>query len=325
MKAKLLSIFSLAAILIGGFSSVGYPQEKYPNRPVQIVVAHRAGGGVDLFFRLLAEELKRSWRVPVNVENQFSAGGMTAANTVAQSKKDGNAILGIIVGILSTMTAVKPDGPVNLTRDFDPILINPGYASVIYVVKSDSKFKTLKDVINYAKEKPGDLICGTGPRGTENFLEWELLKRVAKVDITTLSYQGSAEVYPQLLGGHIQIGGGADTSAKPYIDSGRMRPLVVDMKSPILPDVPTFAEAGYPEVNLITTIALLGPKGLPPAVTKGWDSAVKAILKDPEFLASLKKAGLNNYIESDPVKMRDFLNGEVKKYAQFTPEQLGLK
>lgn len=321
MTIKLLFVFSFVAI----FSSASSAQEKFPNRPVQIVVAHRAGGGVDLFFRLVAEELKKTWKVPVSVENQFSAGGMTAANTVAQSKKDGDTVLGIIVGILSTMTAVKPDGPVNLTRDFDPVLINPGYASVIYLVKSDSKFKTLKDVINYAKEKPGELICGTGPRGTENFLEWELLKRVAKVDITTLSYQGSSEVYPQLLGGHIQIAGGADTSSKPYIDSGRMRPLVVDMKSTILPDVPTFAEAGYPEVNLITTVALLGPKGLPSAVTKGWESAVKTILKDTEFLASLKKAGLNNYIEGDPVKMREFLNGEVKKYAQFTPEQLGLK
>ncbi|OGQ79233.1 MAG: hypothetical protein A3G40_01665 [Deltaproteobacteria bacterium RIFCSPLOWO2_12_FULL_57_22] len=322
---KLLIAFSLVSVFIAGFSSVGTPQEKYPNRPVQIVVAHRAGGGVDLFFRLLAEELKKTWKVPVTVENQFSAGGVTAANTVAQAKKDGQTVLGIIVGILSTMTAVKPDGPVNLTRDFDPILINPGYASVIYLVKSDSKFRTLKDVINYAREKPGELICGTGPRGSENFLEWELLKRVAGVDITTLSYQGSSEVYPQLLGGHIQIAGGADTSSKPYIDSGRMRPLVVDMKSPILPDVPTFAEAGYPEVNLITTVALLGPKGLPPAVTKAWDSTVKAILKNPEFLASLKKAGLNNHIEGDPLKMREFLNGEVKKYAQFSPEQLGLK
>jgi tripartite-type tricarboxylate transporter receptor subunit TctC len=321
VTAKLL-LLVFAAML---FSSAIGAQEKFPNKPVQIVVAHRAGGGVDLFFRVVAEELKKTWKVPVTVENQFSAGGMTAANAVAQSKKDGHTVLGIIVGILSTVTAVKPDGPVNLTRDFDPLLINPGYASVIYLVKSDSKFKTLKDVINYAKEKPGELICGTGPRGTENFLEWELLKKVAKVDITTLSYQGSAEVYPQLLGGHIQIAAGADTSSKPYVDSGRMRPLVVDMKSPILPDVPTFTEAGYPEVNLITTVALLGPKGLPSSVTKGWESTVKTILKDTEFLSSLKKAGLNNYIEADPVKMREFLNGEVKKYAQFTPEQLGLK
>jgi tripartite-type tricarboxylate transporter receptor subunit TctC len=323
MKRKFLLM--LATVLISGLSSAAFPQEKYPTRPVEIVVAHRAGGGVDLFFRLLSEELKKTWKVPVTVENQFSAGGVTAANAVAQAKKDGHTVLGIIVGVLSTMTAVKPDGPVNLMRDFDPVLINPGYASVIYLVNSDSKFKTLKDIINYAKEKPGELICGTGPRGTENFLEWELLKRVAKVDITTLSYQGSAEVYPQLLGGHIQIGGGADTSSKAYIDSGRMRPIVVDMKSPILPNVPTFAEAGYPEVNLITTVALLGPKGLPANVAKAWDSAAKAIFKDSGFLASLKKAGLNNHVETDPVKMREFLNGEVKKYAQFTPEQLGFK
>ena len=320
MTKKLVLILSL--LLIFSSSSA---QEKYPNRPVQIVVAHRPGGGVDLFFRVLAEELKKTWGVSVTVENQFSAGGLTAANAVAQSRKDGTTVLGIIVGILSTMTAVKPDGPVNLIRDFDPLLINPGYASVIYLVKSDSKFKTVKDVITYAKDKPGELICGTGPRGTENFLEWELLKKVTKAEITTLSYQGSTEVYPQLLGGHIQIAAGADTSAKAYVDSGRMRALVVDMKSPILPDVPTFAEAGYPEVNLITTVAVLGPKGMPPAVTRTWDSTVKTLLKNPEFLASLKKAGLNNYIEGDPEKMRQFLGGEVKKYAQFTPEQLGLK
>jgi len=324
MKRNIIFIFSLALVLTVGFSSVGYPKEKgYPTKRIQIVVNHRAGGGIDLFFRQLSEELKNYWKVPVSVLNKAGAMGLAGCNTVVKAEPDGYTLLGTLLGILTTVTAAKPDGILNLLRDFAPVLIDAGYCSGIYTVRSDSKFKSLKDIIKYAKKNPGDLIYGSGPRGGETFLEWELLKRLAKVDIPIVPYSGGSEVMLQLLGGHIHIGGSSEFSANKHIKAGKLRPIAVDIKSSVFPDVPTFVESGYPEINLFGSVGLFGPKGLSPAVTKSWESALKVVLKDPKYLASLKRIGGNaNFLKSTE-KMNEFLKGEIEKYSRFTPKQLG--
>ncbi|MFB3884089.1 MAG: Bug family tripartite tricarboxylate transporter substrate binding protein [Thermodesulfobacteriota bacterium] len=326
MKAKTLLIFLLTLSFIAGANSISYArEEEYPSKPIQILVAHRAGGGIDLFFRLLSEELTKSWKVPVNVANESGAGGAVGADRVIKARKDGYSVLGILVASISSMTVAQPGQPISLPRDFDPILTNMGYAATVYCVRSDSNFKTFKDVINFAKENPGKLIFGTGVPGGEFFLEWTLLQRAAKVNITTLKLS-SAEMIPQLLGGHIQMCGTSEVAAKPYIDSGRMRGLAVDVKSSAFPNLPTLSEMGYPEdINVVSSLTLLGPKGLPPAVLKAWETALQVIVKGSSFNASLKKVGFNNNCETSPEKIKTILQKELVKYKQFTPEELGWK
>jgi tripartite-type tricarboxylate transporter receptor subunit TctC len=274
---------------------------------------------------MLAEELKNIWKVPVTVENQATAMGATAASAVANSKKDGYNILGGLIGTLSSMTAANPSGPLHLMRDFDPIFADIEYSAMVFLVRSDSPFKTLKDIVDYAKANPGKLICGTTPKGTEIFLNWELFKRVAKVDITTLAFSGTSEVIPQLLGGHIQIAGISDVGAKPYTDAGKMRAFALDSYSLVLENIPTFAASGYPEVNLFGSFSLLGPRGLPPAVLKTWQGALDTILKNDKFITETKKLGFKTNYQTDTEKLRDFCRKEVEKYSQFTPEDLGWK
>lgn len=326
MKARILFIFPMVVSLIFGLTLAAHSQEKaYPNKSVQIIIGQRAGGGLDLFFRLLSEELKNIWKVPVTIENQAAAMGVTAANAVANSKKDGYTFLGSIVGSLSSLTAANPGGPLNLLRDFDPIFINIDYASMLFFVRSDSDFKTLKDIVDYARANPGKLICGTTPRGTEIHLQWELFKRVAKLDMSTIAFSGTSEVIPQLLGGHIQIAGTSDVGAKPFIDSGRVRGFVTDTRSLVFPEIPTFIESGYPDVNLFGSFALFGPHGLPPTVIKTWQSALESILKGPKFTASTKKLGFKTNYQTDSERILDFLKKDVEKYSRFTPEELGWK
>lgn len=328
MKPKNSIVFLLVVMLVFGFNSTIYPQDKgYPNEPISILVPYEAGGGVDLFFRLFSEELTKTWKVPVNIINKVGGGGSVAGSEVANAKKDGYTFLGTMTGQLAVMTVANPKGPVNLLRDFDPVAINYGYVADVMVTRSESKFKALEDVVVYSREKPKELILGTGNVGTNIYLEAKMLNRLAKIDITILPLGGTAVVITQLLGGHVDLGNSSDVAVGPYVAAGKIRVLVSTViKSSIFPNVPTYAEKGYPEIDLVPSIGLFGPKGLPSAITKTWDNAIVMIRKKPEFVASVNKLGYSvELLWVGSEKLINFSKEEVKRYSRFTPEELGWK
>ncbi len=328
MKAKIILIFSLVVMLVLGLNSTGFPQVKgYPNRPIQIVITIAAGAGFDSFFRLIAEELKKTWKIPINIFNKPGAGGAQGCTEVANAEKDGYTLLATLILTPGAHTVVNPRGPINLFRDFDPIFLDYGYGPVIFVSRSESEFKSLKDVINFSRKKPGALLVATGRAGTYLYLEAELLKREAKINITILPFdKGPAEITPNVLGGHVHIGVVSDTMANPHIQAGRMQGLVTDIKSTILPGVPTFAEEGYPAIDLTPTIGLFAPKGTPPEVIRTWEKALEGLLKDPAFVDAVnKKLRYNLNILMGGEKLNNFLKKEFERFSRFTPEELGLK
>lgn len=327
MKRRVPFVFSLTVMLFFLINSTARAQEKsYPAKPIQMIATVAAGTGVDIFFRLLSEELRKAWKVPINVLNKPAAGGVSACTDVANAEKDGYTMLATLMLTPISMTVANPKGPVNLLRDFDPIFVDVGYAAVIFVAKGDSEFRSLKDVVNYARTKPGELIFGAGKAGTMLYLEPELLRRETKINITVLPFEkGPVEIVPNVLGGHIHAGASSDTVAYAHIKAGRLRGLVTDIKSQILPDVPTFAEAGFPTIDLVPAVGLFGPKGLPPGVTKTWEKTLGALTKDPAFVDSVRKVNLNLDIWIGAEKLNKYLKGEIEKYSRFTPEELGWK
>jgi tripartite-type tricarboxylate transporter receptor subunit TctC len=322
MKAK--SLFLLVVILFG-FSSVGYPQGKeYPNKPIQIIEAHPPGGGIDIFYRLLSDELSKAWKVQVNIINKPAAVGAVAASEVANADKDGYTFLAILLGQLTAMSVANPKSPVHLLRDFDPIEVNT-YAAQLLFTRSDSQFKSLEDVVDYARKKPGEVLCGTTQLGSNFHLLALLFNRLAKINMSVLPVEGSAEVMTNVLGGHFHIGTTNDVLARPQVAAGKIRVLVSDIKSTLPIPVPTFAEKGYPEVDLVISMTLLGPKGLPPAVHKTWENTLEKIKKDPKFQASLDKLGFTVNMITGQERLNKRLKDEVDKYSRFTPEELGWK
>jgi tripartite-type tricarboxylate transporter receptor subunit TctC len=325
MKVKMACVLIILAALALAFHSTGYSQDTYPNQPVQIVTPHSPGGGVDRFFRLLSEELTNHWKLQVNVLNKRGGGGVTAASEVTNAKKDGYTVLGVLVGKLSAMTAADPEGPVNFMRDFDPVYVNYGYAAVIMVVNSKSEFKSLEDVIAYAKKHPGKLVAGAGMVGTGLNMNGLLVNKLANIDITILPTKGPGETNPMVLGEHVDLGYVSDVSALSYVKAGQMRVLATDIKSPVMPDVPTYREKGYP-LDLISSLGVFGPKGLPSEVMGAWENAIKAVLKKPSFIASTKKAGLSIHNALMGRETLDnFLKKELEIYSGFTHEELGWK
>ncbi len=328
MKTKIILIFSLVVMLVLGLNSTGFPQIKgYPNKPIQIVATVAAGAGFDSFFRLIAEELKKTWKVPVNILNKPGAGGAPGCSDVANAAKDGHTLLATLTLTPGALTVVDPKGPINLFRDFDPIFVNRAYNSCLLVTRSDSEFKSLTDVINYARKKPGDLLVATGRAGTWLYLEAELLKREAKIDITILPFdKGPAEIIPNVLGGHAHLGIPTDNTAYPQIQAGRMRGLVFDAKSIVYPNIPTYADLGYPAVGKSTpTFGLFGPKGMSPEVIKTWEKGLEALLKEPTFVDFVHKKLHYNLNIIMGAELHAFLKEELEIYSRFTPEELGYK
>ena len=320
MKLK----FMIVALAVLGLRPALYGQN-FPTKPIELVVSSSPGGGIDLIFRLLAEELAKTLKVQVNVVNQPAGAGAIAAEKVASARKDGYTLLGSLLGQVATMTVANPKAPANLVRDFQPIAILHGYAAVIMLGRADAEFKNLKDVVSQAQKKPGDLIVAVGPVGTSLTLEVELLKRAAKIDITSLPFAGSAQAMTNLLGGHVNFAMASDVAAQPHIKAGKVIGLAVDIESAVLPDVPTFAKQGYPQVNLLASVAFLAPNGLPDATAKILADAIRKTVEEPKLKENLKARGYNVDLRISAADLNKLIKEEIDKYSRFTPEDLGWK
>lgn len=320
MKLK----FMIVALAVLGLRPALYGQN-FPTKPIELVVSSSPGGGIDLIFRLLAEELAKTLKVQVNVVNQPAGAGAIAAEKVAGARKDGYTLLGSLLGQVATMSVANPKAPANLVRDFQPIAILHGYAAVIMLGRADAEFKNLKDVVSQAQKKPGDLIVAVGPVGTSLTLEVELLKRAAKIDITSLPFAGSAQAMTNLLGGHVNFAMASDVAAQPHIKAGKLIGLAVDVESAVLPDVPTFAKQGYPQVNLLASVAFLAPNGLPEATAKILADAIRKTVEEPKLKENLRARGYNVDLRTSAADLNKLIKEEIDKYSRFTPEDLGWK
>ena len=320
MKRKILCF--LVVILVG-VTSVGYAQAKdFPKKQITIVLGHGAGGGVDTFFRLFAEKLKNKWDVPVNILNKPEATGAIAADQVARADADGYTMLGNLIGALATLTVANPKSPIHVVRDFEPIMMNTYVAQVMYV-NTDSKFKSIEEVIDYAREKPRELLVAVSDIGSNLQLEMLLLQRAANVEFTLVYHEGTREILTGLLGKHYDVGYANDVVGTPFVMAGQMRALASDIKSPL--GCPTFAEKGYPVVNLPPIAGLLGPKGLPPDIIKMWKDAATEIVNDPDFVAATKKLNYTIVATIETEELAKRFKEEVDKFSQFTAEELGWK
>jgi tripartite-type tricarboxylate transporter receptor subunit TctC len=164
-----------------------------------------------------------------------------------------------------------------------------------------------------------------GPVGTSLTLEVELLKRAAKIDITSLPFAGSAQAMTNLLGGHVNFAMASDVAAQPHIKAGKLIGLAVDVESAVLPDVPTFAKQGYPQVNLLASVAFLAPKGLPDPTVKILTDAIGKTVEEPKLKENLKTRGYNVDLRTSAADLNKLIKEEIDKYSRFTPEDLGGK
>src|SRR5476651_857457 len=270
----------MAALAVFATAGAAVAQSDYPSRPVHILVPYPAGGGVDIVARTLGDELSKHWGQPVIIENRPGAGGVIASQAVAAAPKDGYLLIVVASGH-ATNAFIYGNLPYDTFKDFTPISLLSSSPNIL-LVRADSPFKTVADILAEAKKKPGTLSYGHSGNGSSTHLAGELFKSLAKIDITGIPYKGGAPIITDLLGGHLPMSFNNAPESLGQITGGTLRALAVTTanRAPFLPNVPTMAEAGVPGYDTAVWWGLLGPGNMPPNVVaqiaKGTAEAMKS-------------------------------------------------
>jgi tripartite-type tricarboxylate transporter receptor subunit TctC len=255
----------LISLLIAALAAIAPApaQDAFPTRPVHLLVPFAPGGAVDIVARTLGDDLSKRWGQNVVVENRPGAGGMVASEAAAKAAPDGYTLI-----IVATGHALNPHLyaklPYDSFKDFTPLSLI-GTSPNMLLVRADSPIKTLADLIAAARERPGQISYGHAGNGTSPHLAGELLKYMAKIDITPIPYKGGAPALTDLIGGHIPMTFNNIPESIAQIQAGTVRPLgmTTAIRSPVLPDVPTIAESGLPGFDTGVWWGVLAPGGLP--------------------------------------------------------------
>ena len=257
------------------------------------MVPFPAGGSVDLMARQYAEPMSRALGVPVIVDNRPGAGGSVASQLVANAKPDGYTL---VVSSQSSHLAnplTQPKLGYDPVRDFENITILGRQPNVL-VVHSSLPVRTFKEFVDYAKKNPGKLNYGSGGVGSMGQLNVEMLKAATGIYTTHIPYRGGSPLITAVVGNEVQFILDNLLIMLPHIQSGKMRALAVtaDKRMPQLPDVPTFAEVGYPQLNITSWTGLAAPAGTPEPVVRALYAAVRQVASSPAMVQALNERGV---------------------------------
>ncbi|BEI33777.1 Bug family tripartite tricarboxylate transporter substrate binding protein [Polynucleobacter sp. HIN5] len=289
--------------------------QNYPNKPIKLIVPFPPGGPTDIVARPLAQMLGESMKQSIIVENKGGAGGSVAADFVAKSPPDGYTIMVGTVGTHAINGSLYRQLPYDMTKDFTPIALVAS-APLVIAVPANSNIKTLADLIKEAKAKPDFIAFGTAGNGTPGHLTGALFETATKTKLKHIPYKGSAPAVTDLLGGQIPLMFDPIQSVLPHIQSGKLIALAVTSKtrSPLLPNVPTVAESGYPNFESTAWWAVFGPAKLPENVTNTLTTQVQKIASSAAYKEKLGNVGVQpntNFKES----LSNFQTREIAKWA----------
>jgi tripartite-type tricarboxylate transporter receptor subunit TctC len=287
---------SIAAVALLGAAAAGAPvaAQDYPNRPVQVIVPFSAGGAVDAVGRLMAQKLSDRLGRPFVVENRPGASGNIGAQGVARAPADGYTLL------MAAITNYAINAPLqaaqltySLEKDLTPVAI-VGNVPLVLVVNPAVPATNLQQLVQLAKNKPGQLTFASSGNGSTEHLAGELFKKLAGVDMLHVPYKGGAPAVADVMGGQVTAMVATTPNVLPNVKANRLRALVMAMpaRNPQLPDVPTAAEAGLPGFEVASVYGILAPAGTPPPVVAKLASELQAILQMPETLERLQQLGI---------------------------------
>ncbi len=310
---RALVIMILMLVFMVGFNGTIYGQPIYPGKPVQLVVAYGPGGAQDIFWRTVKEDLEKNLKGTISIVNKPGAGGALGSDFVANAKNDGYTLLGVATSTKTVIPAVDPKG----VSDIHPIAL-AFRTPLALVAKNDSPMKSLKDAIAYAKEKPGGLTCSTQGIQAEAYFDLQLVAQAAGIKVTHVPNANPTDAIASVLGGHVDLYLGSLTAVLPLSKAGKLRILGItsDRKLPDKPDLPTFAELGFPQANLDLYAGLWGPKDLPQEVFTTWQRALKVVLGNPDLQATLRKSSMYIEVEVDREKIISLIKESFEKINQ---------
>jgi tripartite-type tricarboxylate transporter receptor subunit TctC len=273
------------------------------------------GGGTDVVTRLVTEKMRAATNWTFVVDNKAGAGGNIGLDTVAKSAPDGYSIGMGQTANLAINPALYPKMPYDAGKAFVPVALVAGQP-VVLVVNSNSKFKSVADLVAAAKEKPSTLTMASAGNGTVGHLTGEMFAKQAGIKVNHIPYKGAAPAATDLLGGQVDFYFATPQAAIPFVKSGKLRALAVSSakRLPVLPDVRTVAEAGFKGFDTTDWKMLVAPAGTPADVVKRLNAEVEKAMSKPETLAQLLAEG-SVPMSGSPQQVAQFMKTEQQRWS----------
>ena len=308
ISAFLLCLFSV-------FSSSVLAQSSYPNKPINLIVPYGAGGSADSRSRQLGQKMSLILKQPIVIDNKPGAGGNIGTEAIVRAAPDGYTIgMGNFAPMAVNKTLfgnLRYDPETDLTPI---ILVEKG--PLVLVVNPNSPYKTVQDIVVAAKAKPGVLTFSSGGIGGSHQLSAELFELNAGIQMIHVPYKSGSAALTDLMAGNVDLMFDQMYSAVPSIKADKIRPLAITSKkrSPLLPNVPSFVELGYPKVEVLNWQGLIAPKGTPKAIIDKLNAAANEALKDPQ-LRELMLAQGNEIGGGSPAEFAALVKSEASKWS----------
>jgi tripartite-type tricarboxylate transporter receptor subunit TctC len=294
-------------------ASTACPAQKYPDRPVRVLVPFPAAGGTDILARLFLQKVSERLGANFVIDNRAGAGGTIGTEIVAKAPPDGYTIL-----VCSSSHTINPSVYKKLgydpIRDFAPVTMlasGPG----LLVVHPSVPARNVKELIAFAKSKPGQLIYASAGNGTPPHLAAELFKSMAGIDMVHIPYKGNVPAFVDLISGAVQVSFPTITSGLPQVRAGKLRGLGVTSKerSSVMPEVPTIAESGLPGYESTTWYGMLAPAGTPATIVRTLHDQMVAVLKLEDIREKLLVQGLEP-VGNTPTEFSSIIASELTKW-----------
>lgn len=317
-----LFISRLFATIALSIACVGVSAQTWPTKNIRIVLQFSPGGATDVIARILAQHLTTSLGQTVIVENKPGADGQIAAEFVMRSEPDGHTFFMASNTPMMQVPLLKKDPPYDPLTSFTPVTLIGRYIFVM-VANPKQPFKTYSELVAYSKANPGKLNFGSHSGVTQ--LMFSRMTKQHGLQMNLIPYKGEAPNVNDLLGGHVQFNLVSTISTLQHINDGKLTPIAVmlDKRLSLLPEVPTFAEAGLPPLGAESWAALFGPAKLPPQIATRMSDAVRAAIADPEVRARIERQGFD-LVGTTSAELGTYMVGQLKDWKQAF-DDVGLK
>ena len=306
--------FVLAAAAAVPCAAMAEDVAAYPSKPLRLLVPFPPGGAADVFARFIGERLTQSWKQAVIVENRPGGGGVVATQLAAKTPADGYSLLVVTVGH-AVNPHIQSKLPYDTLKDFQPVARIATLPSVL-VVNDALPARNVAELIALAKERKGQLTYASSGNATTSHVAGAMFSSQAGIPLLHVPYKGSAPAITDLIGGQVEMMIDPLVSSGPHVQSGKLRALAVSTarRSPLVPDLPTLAEAGVPGYDFSSWFVMLAPAGVPQPIVDKLNAEVQRILAQPATREKFVQLGAEPG-RGTPAELQAFLVSEVKRYA----------
>jgi tripartite-type tricarboxylate transporter receptor subunit TctC len=317
MNIRRKTLLMIAATLsIGSLALAASADDAWPSRPINYMVPFPPGGTTDVLARILTPKLAAALgNASIIIENRGGAAGSVGSAVASRAPADGYTLVGGTISSHAINVSMYPKIGYDPVKSFEPVALI-GTNPTVLLVRQDSPYKTLKDIIAAAKAgKP--LTCASAGSGTSQHMSLELLKLKSGIDITHVPYKGSGPALTDMLGGQVDLLFETPIAAAPYIKSGKLRAIAVSSakRAPSLPDVPTIAESGVPGYEVVSWQGVFAPAGTPKPIVERLHTEITKILAQPDMKDRLAQLGMDEQ-PMTTAQFAKFQQDEVAKWAE---------